>query len=367
MADVLPEILAAQRALIESGGRHEAIQSALARVGAVAEVDRVYVFEFPPNDAGPELAAQRYEWCSDRVTPQIDNPELQTLPVREAGYGRWLDSLASATPIYGRVQAFPEQERPLLLAQSIKSLLVLPIFVDGALWGFVGFDDCTSERDWSESEIDLLITISLALGIALAETDPEGLDRRTGIYLGMIARLFEVHSATFSHTSQEHLVERTQARIRVLVHSYRYFSVIGSESATPLPDYLRSLLPLFADLLDAETQLQLQPAGQDAANMSLDIERSLDIAVTLSEALAALSESQQREHAIQQLTILLGMRDRKIEIALQAYDRGGQPLPGATALDAMAQVLLRRIQERLRATIEPLTGEEALFKITVPI
>ncbi len=343
------------------------MHSAIARVGTVAKVDRVYVFEIYTANGDEEHASQRYEWCSERVAPQIDNPELQSLPMRQSGYGRWLDSLRSGTPIYGPVRTFPEQEQPKLIAQGIKSLLILPIFVDYCLWGFVGFDDCTTECEWTDAEIDLLITISLSLGITLAGCDPDGLDRRTGIYLGMITRLFEVHSATFSQTSRDHLVERTQARVRVLVQSYRYFASVPSGTTVTLTSYLDSLLPLFADIWHADARLELRQDGRDPTEISLDIERSLDISVTLSEVLATVSETRRRELAKTRLNIVLGIREGRAEIAVEAYDREGRPLSGSTTLDAMAQVLLRRIQERLRATIDPLSREDTLFRITFPV
>lgn len=364
---VVSEILAVQRTLIESGDRFHAVQSALARVGSAAKVDRLYVFEIHPDDEDEQLASQRFEWCSESVSPQIDHPELQSLPLRRAGYGRWLDALSSGTPIYGPIRSFPEQEQPTLLAQGIKSLLILPIFVDYCLWGFVGFDDCTTERAWTDSEIDLLITISLSLGITLAGPDPNGLDRRNGIYLGMITRLFEVHSATYSQTSRDHLVERTQARVRVLVHSYRYFAGIPPGTSIALPRYLRSLLPLLADIWQAEAGVELRHDDRERSEISLDIERSLDIAVTLSEIFAILSETRRRELEHAKLTIALGSRDGRADIALEAYDRNGTPLSGTTTLDALAQMLLRRIQERMRATIEPPSREDVLFRISFPI
>ncbi len=362
----LPEILAVQRTLIESGDRGEAVQSALARVGSVAKVDRVYVFEITAAKGVEKRASQRYEWCSAHVSPQIDNHELQSLPLRQAGYGRWLDELSLGTPIYGPIRSFPEKEKRLLLEQGIKSLLILPIFVDYSLWGFVGFDDCTTEREWTDAEIDLLITISLSLGIALAGPDPSGLDRRTAIYLGMINRLFEVHCATFAQTSRDHLVERTQARVRVLVQSYRYFSSIPPGSSVALPCYLDSLLPLFSDIWQAQARLELRAGDREHSEISLGIERSLDIAVTLSEVFAILSETRRSELERSQITIALAIRDGRAEIALESYDSNGRSLNGATTLDAMAQVLLRRIQERLRATIEPLSREDALFRISFP-
>ena len=46
--------------------------------------------------------------------------------------------------------------------------MTVPIFVDGDWWGFIGFDDCTTEREWSPAEIDALRTASSLIAAAIA-------------------------------------------------------------------------------------------------------------------------------------------------------------------------------------------------------
>jgi signal transduction histidine kinase len=54
------------------------------------------------------------------------------------------------------VETFPPEEREVLEAQGILSMCVIPVF-SGTEWlGFIGFDDTTSKREWSEDEVRLL-------------------------------------------------------------------------------------------------------------------------------------------------------------------------------------------------------------------
>jgi len=46
-------------------------------------------------------------------------------------------------------------------------MILVPIFVEGAWWGFIGFDDCVKEREWSAAEIDALKAAASTLGAAL--------------------------------------------------------------------------------------------------------------------------------------------------------------------------------------------------------
>ena len=50
----------------------------------------------------------------------------------------------------------PAEARKLFEAQAIRSLMTVPIFVEGIWWGFVGFDDRVAERDWTPAETDAL-------------------------------------------------------------------------------------------------------------------------------------------------------------------------------------------------------------------
>jgi PAS domain-containing protein len=87
--------------------------------------------------------------------------------MREAGYGRWLEAFLRGVAIGGAVRTFPEEERPLLEAQEIQSLLVVPIRVEGRLWGFLGVDDCERERAFTLEEEALLREVAEALARTL--------------------------------------------------------------------------------------------------------------------------------------------------------------------------------------------------------
>jgi PAS domain S-box-containing protein len=145
----------------------ETIQSALAILGQTLKVDRVYIFENSQDpETGAHFTSQRFEWCSPLATPQIDNPNLQNIPYAEF-VPRWYEVLSRGEPIVGLVRTFPEEERAILEPQEIQSILVIPILVEDRFWGFIGFDDCHSERVWSASEENILTAAAAAIGGAL--------------------------------------------------------------------------------------------------------------------------------------------------------------------------------------------------------
>ena len=57
--------------------------------------------------------------------------------------------------------------KSLFLKLGIRANLVVPVAVDGKVWGRIGFDDCTTERAWSAAEIDILSIVADMIGGAI--------------------------------------------------------------------------------------------------------------------------------------------------------------------------------------------------------
>ena len=153
------------------------VPEALAFLGDAAGVSRVYVFEVEVRD-GREVVNQRFEWCAPGVEPQIDNPDLQGVPM-EGAFGRWGDVLRTGGSLYGDIQDFPSSEQPLLESQGIKSLIVQPVFAGTRWWGFIGFDACDQAKSWERLEVDTLHIASLLLGAAIHRQEREELLRHS--------------------------------------------------------------------------------------------------------------------------------------------------------------------------------------------
>ncbi|MGC8855793.1 MAG: histidine kinase N-terminal 7TM domain-containing protein, partial [Anaerolineae bacterium] len=158
---------------LEISGWEKNIPLALAQLGMAAHVSRVYIFERYIGRDGVPRVSQRYEWVKSGVTPQIDNPALQDLDWRAAGYSRWEEVLLRGESIFGPVRSLPLQERELLQEQNILSIAIIPIFSGNLFWGFIGFDDCEKERSWSQAEISALRTVAEAFGAAVMRNQME--------------------------------------------------------------------------------------------------------------------------------------------------------------------------------------------------
>jgi PAS domain S-box-containing protein len=144
-----------------------AIEKSFQILGDTAYTDRIYIFE---NDYDSEneqwLMSQTYEWSKGGITKQIDNPELKNLPYNIAN-PRWKDVMLAKGTINGLIKDFPEEEKDYLVPQGILSLISVPIYLQDEWWGFIGFDNCTSERVYTKAEESMLQSAAIAIGGAI--------------------------------------------------------------------------------------------------------------------------------------------------------------------------------------------------------
>ncbi|PTN38736.1 PAS domain S-box protein [Desulfonatronum sp. SC1] len=153
--------------LLRSSSPDQSFPSILTQLGLRTNTDRVYIFKNHQNEStGKLFSSQILEWSRTDVTPQIDNPMLQNVPLCDLT-PRWVREMNAGNSIMGFVQDFPEQERLILEAQEIQSLLVVPIQVDGRFWGFLGFDSVRTPRIWSAAEESVLRIVAAAIGAAI--------------------------------------------------------------------------------------------------------------------------------------------------------------------------------------------------------
>jgi len=143
----------------------KSVNSVLAQLGEATGVSRVYIFK---KEASKEVSvSQTHEWCDIGITPQIHNQELQSINLLRDGYARWVDFFNKGKPIFGNVKDFPSEEQKDLESQGIISMICIPIPVGADWWGFIGFDDCYTERKWNEIEIEALRAAANTLGISI--------------------------------------------------------------------------------------------------------------------------------------------------------------------------------------------------------
>lgn len=148
----------------------DAIHRALERIGRFFEADRTYVFQFRDDGC---LMDNTHEWCDEGVAPQAYR--ISEVPM--AAYSWCTDHIRRQQPVHvPDVEALPPEaanERAEFRAQSIRSLLMLPLSTDGQAFGFYGLDLVRTSHHWSDSEIRLLQVVGEIFSSTLARRRAE--------------------------------------------------------------------------------------------------------------------------------------------------------------------------------------------------
>jgi PAS domain S-box-containing protein len=141
-------------------------------LGEATRVSRVYIFEY--HGEGDDLVADlRHEWTAPGILSSFANSIWTGFPLGANDFAQWLETFQRGELFQGRVSDLPAGERRLLEEEGVLSILEAPIFVDGELWGDVGFDDCLEERDWLPAEMDAVRAAAGLLGAAIGRERAE--------------------------------------------------------------------------------------------------------------------------------------------------------------------------------------------------
>lgn len=169
---ILEAVSQAASKFLKIGLSLENFNEILEKLGKATDVSRVYIFQNEINEDGTFLMSHKYEWVSQGIAPQIDDPLLQRLPYMDVA-PRWEKVMKRRYHIAGNIKDFPDGEREILDGQGILSLAAVPIYVENEWWGFIGFDDCKRERDWAMVEMDALWAAADTMGAAILRQQNE--------------------------------------------------------------------------------------------------------------------------------------------------------------------------------------------------
>ncbi len=139
-----------------------AINDILSIIGRKMNVSRVYIFE---NSDDNKYCDNTFEWCAKGITAEIHNLQHVSYDTDIPNY----DSNFDEKGIFfcPDVQTLPAEIYDILALQGVKSMLQCAILRNGIFCGYVGFDECATQRIWTKEEIEVLSYFSKVLAVFL--------------------------------------------------------------------------------------------------------------------------------------------------------------------------------------------------------
>ena len=130
------------------------LYSVLESIGEAASVSRMYIWKNNYGEDKRLYTSQLFEW-SPNVAPQ-QGSELTTNIAFDDLSPAWRETLQKGLCVNSLVRSEDPENYTYLASQGIVSLLLVPIIIQDKFWGFIGCDDCHSERVFSGVEENIL-------------------------------------------------------------------------------------------------------------------------------------------------------------------------------------------------------------------
>lgn len=136
-------------------------------MGKATKADHIYYYT---NDPETNLVNQKFKWSKEGVVLQIT--ELQSFTHENL---KEVISKAKKKKHFKAITSKLKKSffKTLLIDNEIKSILIFPLFIKEELSGFIGFDDCSFEKKWSDEEIYILQTLANNISSALERNKNE--------------------------------------------------------------------------------------------------------------------------------------------------------------------------------------------------
>ena len=146
----------------------ENLNHCMCMMAEAVEADRVYIWENYVENG--ELYCTRIcEW-SDGAAPRHGAENTIALSYREK-IPEWEHLLSCGECINDKVKNMSPETIELLSGQGTLSIFVAPLFFQDQFWGFIGFDDCHSERLFSDNEASILRSAGLLIASSMFKKD----------------------------------------------------------------------------------------------------------------------------------------------------------------------------------------------------
>lgn len=164
----------ASKAAFNSTSRESGFDEALKILAQATDVDRVYICKHMTDmDTDEMYFSLIYEWASDQVEHQIKSPNFRKISYSRFSLLNFYENLSKGRTLKFVLKDLPVEHRLGFLDTRIKSIILIPITVDETYWGFLGFDEVNTDKEWTEADEEILVKFTSKLSLLIKEGSKE--------------------------------------------------------------------------------------------------------------------------------------------------------------------------------------------------
>ena len=153
--------------LLSTSSLEDAAENVLRMIGQTVGVSRVQIRTIGMNREGHAESLIRHEWCVPGLPALTGSAAQQAFDVARL-FPRAMGPLAAGQLATSFIDELPLEARTALEQYELRSILLIPIEVEGTLWGSLTFiDSSNSRRHWTWAETDTLKTLAGLIGVAI--------------------------------------------------------------------------------------------------------------------------------------------------------------------------------------------------------
>jgi signal transduction histidine kinase/CheY-like chemotaxis protein/ABC-type amino acid transport substrate-binding protein len=145
---MMSTVNAAAAVLLEPDADFDTINYSMEMICESAGLDRVYLWQNICKDDGKLYYKQLCKW----TRPEYNMGDKFNEFAYEDTLPSWHILLFENKILNGPLNTLPGDERKALLAHKVNSILILPLFLKGEMWGFVSFEDCHNQRFFPQTD-----------------------------------------------------------------------------------------------------------------------------------------------------------------------------------------------------------------------
>lgn len=229
---------------INSANIDRKLNNSLKKIGEFFNVDRSYIFQF--NKEEKEFS-NTHEWCREGIAAK--KQKLQNI---KADRFSWAINKLQNNKIINikdvkNMSKIKETEQNLLEDLNLKSIVIMPMFVENELFGFFGFDSVKNKKEFSQEKIGLFKMFTNLITRAFSKYIYDKKIRK----LTYKDRLTGLYNRRFFEEELERLNTKRQLPISIIIADINGLKIINDSLGHEKGD---QLLKKSAEILEKVTR-----------------------------------------------------------------------------------------------------------------